>query len=273
MTGKKTANPHNLAHTPSGSSSGSAAAVADYQVPLAIGTQTFGSIIRPGSFCGVYSFKPTWETVSINGCLGFSKTLDTIGFFARSVEDFQLLSDSIQLKDSLPPSKFNGIKGARLAWCKTPMWRKAKPETALNLEAAVKALRDHGASVEELVLSSDFDDAQSWHLSIATKELSVNMLSETVQNREDLDTQLLRFIEMGEAQSWDEYRRAIDGYAALRPKFDKLAKEYDAIITLSAPGEAPEGLQWTGDSCFCVMWTVSLPGREEKYERGLMYTS
>ena len=259
--GQNTTNPHNFAHTPGGSSSGSAAAVADYQVPFSVGNQTFGSVIRPGSFCGIYSFKPTWETVSHNGGLGLSKTLDTIGFFARSVDDFHLLAAPLRLQGDAP-SGFHGVKGARFAWCKTAMWNKATSEATAMLAEATSLLEKHGAVIQELILPSDFDDAQKWHTSIATKEIAISMLSETLQGRApgraDLDPLLTKLISTGEAQTWEDYHTALDGYAALRPKFDDLAKDFHAIITLSAPGEAPEGLNWTGDTAFNVMWTVCL---------------
>jgi Asp-tRNA(Asn)/Glu-tRNA(Gln) amidotransferase A subunit family amidase len=258
MHGKHTANPHNLGYSPGGSSSGSAAAVANFEIPLAIGSQTFGSIIRPASYCGIYGYKPTHGLVPTHGMRGFAPTVDTVGFFSRSVEDMQALATIFDISDAQPPT-FVGLKGAKVAWCKTPSWKKASPAAKNALTKAIALLRRHNVTVEELVLPSTFDNAIQCHRIIATKELSRNIQDELNPDLDDkLDRMLLDFIAEGKEYTTAQYRDAMECYSALRTQFDALTQPYEAIITLSATGEPPKGLAWTGDSSMNSMWTVGL---------------
>lgn len=260
MNGKLTKNPLNVLHTPGGSSSGSAAAVADYQVPIAIGTQTFGSIARPASFVGIYGYKPTWNVVSMGGSRTFAPSLDTIGFFTRTVDDQEMLADSLKIQD-IRESSYNGLKGAKFAVCKpsAAVWSKASPDALKSIQLASELLEAEGATVQDLVLPTDFDKWQEWHLIIACKELETHLLAETSgpTGRTGIDRTIAGFLDIAKKTSLADYVEALDGYRRLMVLFDELASGYDGILTLSAPGEAPRGLEWTGDSSFCTLWTVS----------------
>ena len=256
MTGQATRNPCNPKHTPGGSSSGSAAAVADYQVPIAIGSQTLGSIVRPASFCGILGYKPTYGSVPHHGCRGYAPSLDTLGFFSRSVRDFGLICDALKITDA-HTSSFSCIKGSRIAVLRLqPVWEKTKPDAEQALQTACSLLHESGASVQQITLPTSFNRWQEWQQCVFYKELAINMLSETCTGRENMDEMLLGFIDKGDSIPLNEYTTALDQLAALRGRFDAIAGQYDAIMTLGTPGEAPEGLEWTGDSSYCALWTV-----------------
>lgn len=259
MNGRATQNPLNVGHTPGGSSSGSAAAVADYHVPISIGTQTIGSVVRPASFCGIFGFKPTYGLIPIWGTRGYAPTLDTIGFFSRSVVDQLLIAEAFGLSQDAP-SIFEGLEGAKFAVCKpAAVWDRATPDGVQALEAAVDLLRQQGCIVEELQLPDEFAGWPEWSRQIYTKEVYVNMRSETIFGTDDIDGMILGHIAHGAKVSMTEYRIALDTFSHLRSRFDEMAAGYDAIITLGAPGEAPAGLHHTGDASFCSLWTVSRP--------------
>ena len=182
-------NPHNAKHTPGGSSSGSAAAVADFQVPISIGTQTGGSIVRPGSFNGIYGFKvskhhsslahgtvltclkPTWASVSTEGVSRFSVSCDSVGFYARSVEDMHLLARLYELDPhaTIPPPPLS-LAGARVAFCKTHRWHYAGKGTQAVWETACMMLRDQGAAVTDLELPAEFARSQEWRETVVNEE-------------------------------------------------------------------------------------------------------
>lgn len=256
MIGRNTKNPHKHSHSPGGSSSGSAAAVANYECPIAVGSQTFGSIIRPASYCGVYGFKPTHGAVSTEGMKGFAPSLDSVGFFSRSVADMQALAGMFRLEDEREAT-FKGLKGAKLAWVKGPAWGKATESAKDALDKAVRLLAKHGAAVEELNLDARYDKTLSDHRIIATKELSRNVDTDYTEEELCPDRMLLDFIDEGNSYTIAEYKNAQNRYEALRPRFDDLSSGYEAILTLSATGEAPKGLAFTGDSSMNSMWTVS----------------
>lgn len=260
-----TRNPHNPSRTPGGSSSGSGAAVGDLQAPVALGTQTGGSTIRPGSFNGVYSFKPTWNAVSREGMKISSLMLDTIGIFARGVDDLDLVSDAFALRDD-EPSHFNGVKGARFALCKTVVWPVAGEGTRNAIARAVDILRAHGAEVDEIDLPAEFDNLPRWHNVVLQTEGETCFLPEHRTAKDQLSPQLVGYVERKAGYDHREQLKALDGIAALRPKMDEIAGRYTAILTPSAVDEAPEGIEWTGDAAFCSGWSalhtpvVNIPG-------------
>ena len=272
VQGPKTHNPHAPFRTPGGSSSGSGAAVGDFQVPIALGTQTGGSTIRPGSFNGIYAMKPTWGAISREGQKIYSLILDTLGLYARSVEDLQLLAEVFALKDDEPSSTEGRIesgftlKGAKFAFVKTVVWPQVGPGTAAAMEKAVKLLEAHGAEVEEVALPREFDELPSWHRSIMSADGRVAFLPEHRVAKEILDESLIGHVENVKKISRADQLKAFDGIAALRPKIDELAGQYAAIITPSVPDEAPEGIERTGSAAFCSIWTalhvpvVNVPG-------------
>jgi Asp-tRNA(Asn)/Glu-tRNA(Gln) amidotransferase A subunit family amidase len=166
--GTKTRNPHSVSQdrTPGGSSSGSGAAVGDFQAPLGLGTQTGGSTIRPGSYNGIYAMKPTWNSITREGQKIYSLIFDTLGLYARSVEDLDLLADTFAIQDDTPPPTDFVIKGAKFAFLKTMVWPKVGAGTSDALEKAVSLLRAHGAEVEEIFLPESLDDLPTWHAQV-----------------------------------------------------------------------------------------------------------
>ncbi|KAL7794400.1 amidase signature domain-containing protein [Trichoderma ceciliae] len=262
---ESTRNPHNPSRTPGGSSSGSGAAVGDLQAPVAIGTQTGGSTIRPGSFNGIYSIKPTWNAVSREGLKISSLMLDTIGIFARSVDDLDLVADAFGLRDD-EASDFRGIKGARFALCKTVVWPIAGDGTRNAIARAVDILRAHGAEVEEIDLPREFDDLPRWHNIVLQTEGETSFLPEHRTAGDKLSPQLVGYVERKAGYDRGAQLKASDAIAALRPRIDEIAGRYTAILTPSVVDEAPEGLEYTGDAAFCLCWSalhtpvVNIPG-------------
>ncbi|KAI1432861.1 amidase [Xylaria sp. CBS 124048] len=264
--GPKTRNPHDPTRTPGGSSSGSAAAVADFQAPIGLGSQTGGSIIRPASFCGVYGFKPTWNAITREGYKIYSLTLDTVGFFARGVEDLGLMADLFSLQDDDKTPDFTTVKGAKFAVVKTVIWPQAGPGTISALEAGVKLLRSHGAEVEEIELPPEFHRVPEWQRILLHSEGRTTFLPEYRIARDQLPPFIVGHVENENHYSRAELLEAYDGLAALRPKMDAFAKEYAAILTPSVIDEAPVGHGSTGLPVFNNMWTalhtpvVNIPG-------------
>jgi len=272
----KTRNPHNPEHTPGGSSSGSAAAVAAGMVPLALGSQTNGSVIRPGAFCGVYAFKPTHGLIPRSGILELSRTLDHVGCFARDIDDLALLAEELVGYDDRDPdtrprarAPFRRISREEpplepmLAFVKTPHWDRVSPEAKQAFGELLGALSDR---VEELELFPSAAQAWDWHKIIMEAEMAANFEREWQLGRDKLSGQLRSLIERGREVRAVDYQRALRGIPRLIDSFDELFMErYDAILTPAAPGSAPKGLGSTGDPAFCTLWTlcgmpaVSLP--------------
>jgi len=272
----KTRNPWNPEHTPGGSSSGSAAAVAAGMVPLALGSQTNGSTIRPAAFCGVYGFKPTHGLIPRTGVLELSRTLDHVGLFARTLEDLALLGAELTGYDEGDPDTrlraripFGEILVQEppiepmLAFVKTPHWERCDEETKQAFAELQEALGDR---VEEVELMPSAADAWSWHQVIMDTEMAHNFEREWTQGREQLSLQLRTLIARGRETRSVDYLRARRAIAGVVGGFDELFMErYDAIVTPAALGTAPRGLDATGDPSLCSLWTlcgmpaVSLP--------------
>ncbi|PWI68483.1 hypothetical protein PCL_02252 [Purpureocillium lilacinum] len=263
MVGGPCVNPRSVGgrvYSPGGSSSGSAAAVADGQVPLALGTQTGGSIVRPGSFCGVWAFKPTWGLISTEGVSRCSVTCDTVGYFANNVDDLNLLSRVFRLdldrrggdKDETP---FR-VRDARIAMVKTHVWELARPATRAAWQRARELLVGAGAQIEDVDLPGGFARAHAWREVIAGSEARSAFLSRYLEDKDKLHETLRPFVERRRTPGREEMLEAHDGVAALRREWDSVAARYDAVITPSVTGEAPEGLGDTGSAIFNAMWTV-----------------
>ena len=255
--GPKSRNPHDQSRTPGGSSSGSSAAVADFQVPVSLGTQTGGSTIRPGSFNGVWALKPTWNAISREGQKICSLNFDTLGLFARSVEDLGLLADVFGLEDDeAPPTRFL-MKGAKFAVCRTSIWEKAGPGTRAALEKAVALLKVHGAQVDEIDLGSDFRNLPQWHATVQATDGHISFLPEyrRPKGKENLGPLVVEQVENTGRYTHADQLRSLDGMAALRPKIDTIAGRYVAILTPSVVDEAPVGFH-TGSYVFNNIWTV-----------------
>jgi Asp-tRNA(Asn)/Glu-tRNA(Gln) amidotransferase A subunit family amidase len=249
-----TRNPYNPAHTPGGSSSGSGAAVGDFQVPCAFGTQTGGSHIRPASFNGIYALKPTWGAVSREGARMSSMTLDTVGWYGRSVDDLSLVAGAFRIAEHPHPIDVRGLK---VGVCRSPVWNAIEPGGALALDTAAKRLADAGAVVMDLELPEPFSRLHDAHTAIVNREGGGSFLPEYVNARAMLAPDLRAKVENA-MQITDE--RLLAAYALAdrcRPLLDGLfGPDLDVILTPSAPGEAPVGLHTTGDAVFNRMWTL-----------------
>jgi Asp-tRNA(Asn)/Glu-tRNA(Gln) amidotransferase A subunit family amidase len=263
----KTRNPHDPEHTPGGSSSGSAAAVAAGMVPLALGSQTAGSTIRPASFCGVYGFKPTHGLIPRTGVLQLSRTLDHVGFFSRNVEDLALLAEVLQGYDEGDPDTrpraripFSDLAAEEppipplLAFIKTPHWERTDPDTKEAYGELIEAL---GERVEEVELFPSAQDLWDWQRTIMAAEIAANLEPLWSAGKERLSPQLRELIERGREVRAVDHQRALRALEPVRASFDELFMErYDAILTAPALGTAPRGLGATGDPVFCVPWTL-----------------
>lgn len=270
-TGRRalTRNPHDLGRTPGGSSSGSAAAVADRQVPLALGTQTGGSMIRPASFCGAHAFKPTWGLASNEGCKRFSPTLDTLGWFGRSVDDLSLLLDVLAPPPVVAEPVSTEPGRLRIALCRTPMWERTEAPTRDAFEAAATMLRAAGAELVEIDFPSAMDDLPALQLRVMYGEARPTFWSEHRRFPGRLEASLQAQVDDGHDIPPAALRDALDRAALARIAFDRLAEPFDAVLTPSVPGVAPVGLANTGDLVFCGLWTllhvpcVNLPGWQD----------
>ncbi len=249
-----TRNPYNFAHTPGGSSSGSGAAVGDFQVPLAFGTQTGGSHIRPASFNGIYGIKPTWNLLSREGVRMSSITLDTVGWYGRSVDDLILVGAAYRLAEDTVPI---AVKGLRVGLCRSPAWHAIEPAGATALETAAKRLADAGAIVEELVLPEPFNRLLDAQDTIVRSEGGVSFLPEYVNANALLAPDLKAKVENPTGITREALLAAYALADSCRPVFDAMfGSGLDVVLTPSAPGEAPEGLHTTGNAIFNRMWTL-----------------
>lgn len=262
----KTANPHDTARTPGGSSSGSAAAIASGMVPLALASQTNGSTIRPAAFCGIYGFKPTHGLIPRTGVLRLSRTLDQVGVFARSVEDVALMAECLIGFDegdpdtrpvARPPLVAKAMseppRPPRLAFVPSPVWDKADAETQKAFAELVDALDDR---VTRLDLPAPFNDAVEWHRTVMETDLAVNLDEEYERGRDRISPTLREMIERGRRHLAYDYQRAINAIPVLNRALDEAFATYDALLTPAAPGVAPLGLDATGSPVFCSMWTL-----------------
>jgi Asp-tRNA(Asn)/Glu-tRNA(Gln) amidotransferase A subunit family amidase len=263
----KTRNPHNPEHTPGGSSSGSAAAVGAGMVPLALGSQTAGSVIRPAAFCGAYGFKPTHGLIPRTGILQLSRTLDHVGLFARSLDDLALLLEQLQGYDEGDPDTrprariaFQQISGEEppiepmLAFIKTPHWERTDPDTK---EAFAELQESLGKQIEEVELFPSATEAWDWHRTIMEAEMAANLEPLWVAGKDKLSEKLRALIERGREVRAVDHQRALRRIAPAVESLDELfMQRYDAILTTPALGTAPKGLGSTGDPVFCSAWTL-----------------
>ena len=263
----KTRNPHNPEHTPGGSSSGSAAAVAAGMVPLALGSQTNGSTIRPAAYCGVIGFKPTHGLISRQGILTLSRTLDHVGLFARTIEDIALLVEQLIGQDEGDPDTrpraripFVAVAAEEpplppmFAFVKTPYWERVDEDTKEGFAELIEQL---GEQVEEIELLPSAIDAWELHRTIMEAEMAANLEREWDKGRDRLSEQLRAQLERGRNVRAIDYQRALSRIAPIHESFVELFEQrYDAILTPAATGAAPKGLSSTGDPVFCTLWTL-----------------
>ena len=251
-----TRNPHNPEHTPGGSSSGSAAAVADCMVPIAFGTQTGGSVIRPAAYCGVVGYKPTFGSINCAGMKHLSESLDTIGVLARAVEDCALVVHATSGR-SLP--QFAAAQRApRIGLCRTSRWDKASNATHAILERTAQTLSERGAAVRELTLAPEFDRLYDEQQTISNFDMARALAPEWRAHSALLSEHMRRQVELNLDMPRSRYAEAVQHAAQCRLSFAQLLveSEVDALLTPSAPDEAPKGLASTGDSLFNRNWTL-----------------
>jgi Asp-tRNA(Asn)/Glu-tRNA(Gln) amidotransferase A subunit family amidase len=248
-----TRNPHDLNRTSGGSSAGSAAAVADGHVPLALGTQTGGSTIRPASFCGAYAMKPSWGLVSREGVRFYSVTLDTVGWYARSVADLELLAEVFAIGKAPPPSA--PIGDLRIGVCRSPEWQATEASMRDALERAERALASAGAKLSGLDLPDEFSGLSAAHKIILFREGGTAFLNLYRAKKELLHEDFRHRVENRDGFTDDNLRDAYDLAARCRIVFDRIASDFDAVLTPSAPGEAPIGAN-PGNPALNHMWTL-----------------
>ncbi|MFC1663995.1 amidase [Pseudomonadota bacterium] len=262
----KTLNPHDPTRTPGGSSSGSAAGVAASMMPLAIGSQTNGSVIRPASFCGIYGFKPTHGRISRRGVLLLSRALDVVGGFARSVDDLALLVDSLFAFDERDADMHMRGKShlietvaeqpplsPKIAFIKTPVWERTDANCQTAFTEMVDALGDN---CEEVTLPDIFDRAIEFHKTIMNADLALNLASLYDRGKDQLSGVLQGLIEDGQKTLAVDYNHSLHMVSVLYAELVKVLQKYDAILTPATTGEAPVGLGSTGDPIFCTLWSL-----------------
>jgi Asp-tRNA(Asn)/Glu-tRNA(Gln) amidotransferase A subunit family amidase len=263
----KTRNPHDVERTPGGSSSGSAAAVAAGMVPLALGSQTNGSLIRPGSFCGVYVAKPTHGLVSRGGVLTLSRTLDHVGPFARSLDDIALALDVIAGHDPadadtrpVASPRFRAVAGEdfpvapRFAFVRTPAWDKADAQTRSAFENLAAQLGEFCLPVE---LPDRYASAWEAHRAVMAAEMAFNLGAVVERGGEAISKALRDLVAEGHKVPGPRYLAALSEAKALAAGLDDLFADFSAIITPASVGVAPHGLQSTGNPLFCTLWTLT----------------
>jgi len=270
----KTRNPHDKERTPGGSSSGSAAAVAAFMAPGAIGTQTNGSTIRPAAYCGVVGFKPTHGLIPRSGALLLSRAMDHVGVFARSVEDAALLAEVMagfdaEDPDTRPIARPPLVSTAmsepplppRFAFVKSAAWDQAEPVTR---EAFAELVDTLGEAALDVDLGQGFNRAIELHKTVMEVEMAHNLHLDFEKGAAQFSEPLRKLVERARMVPAVEYTRALAGIAPLNATLDEVFSEYDAILTPAAPGEAPRG-EATGNPVFCTAWTylgtpaISLP--------------
>ena len=249
-----TANPHNPRHTPGGSSSGSAAGVAAGYFPFAFGTQTAGSVVRPAAYCGVVGYKPTFAFINRHGMKLMAESLDTVGVIARSVADCALLAGAVAGRDLGNPDA-RPDRAPRIGICRSPVWDKALPETQTLLPRVASALARAGARVVERELPPDVAAVEAAHPIVMNSESARALGWELATAHEQLSEGLRERLEFGLSQTERAVAEAHAVFERAQRAFPACMEGLDALVTPSAPGQAPAGLEWTGDPAFNLIWT------------------
>src|SRR6188508_132579 len=246
----KTHNPHNLLHTPAGSSSGSAAAVADFMAPIGYGTQTAGSVIRPGAFNGVVAYKGTYGWADMSGIKAYAPSLDTLGFFAREANDLALVRAAYGHAAADPP-----LQPPRIGLCRTLWWDQVEPSNARNIELAARTLRGAGARVR------NWDMPESWQalLPAQNRVMTAEAVKAYAKERERfphlLSPSLTLALQTGDSVSRGQLAQARRAKRRALGDLVEAFQRFDVLLAPSAKGEAPAGLGHTGDPLFNRFWT------------------
>lgn len=265
----KTTNPHSSEHTPGGSSSGSAAAVSAAMAPLAVGTQTNGSVIRPASYCGVYGFKPSFARISRQGVLPQSPPLDTVGVFARSLEDLALIADVLMRFDAqdssmrpLAPPCISSVMAKEVpanpvfAFVRTPAWEQVEQVTKDGLRELIDATNESVANTIQIVdLPVQFDDIYEDHRRVMEADLARSFAGEYETGKAELSAVLCEMIERGQQVSDAEYDASVEKIEDYAESLNEIFESYDAILTPATLGPAPTGLEATGSPVMNTIWT------------------
>jgi len=251
----KTRNPHDPARTPGGSSSGSAAAVGAGMVPLAIGTQTTASTIRPASYCGVVGYRPTWGDLRCSGVREAAGSLDTLGLMARSVEDIALYRDVLLGQPAIPlPAE---ARRPRIGFCRTSRWDTLEPSTAALLEQAARTLAAAGAQVVEITLPEEFSRVVDAHRWVSSFEFTRNFRHEIVHHADRISRTLFEGrIRDGLSCTFERYLESRSFLEQCRARLPEVCRDVDLLLTASCDGEAPVGLNTTGNPYFSAIWTA-----------------
>ena len=254
LTPGPTRNPHNVAHTPGGSSSGSAATVAAGGATLATGTQTAGSIIRPASFCGIVGYKPSLSTISRSGLALFGETLDTIGGFARTVSDAATFIGAMSGRKDLMAPEANDIP--RLAVCATPDVADAEAYASSELYRVAKRAASKGAWVEDLSADDEWRALLDAQMTIMAWEGARSLAYERLVQRALLSEPLRDYLDEGAAITTEAYLAATSVRQKVGSRLSEAISTFDAVLTLSARGEAPRAETGTGTPQFNRVWTL-----------------
>ncbi len=262
----KTTNPHDPSRTPGGSSSGSAAAVGDNMVPLAIGSQTGGSVIRPASFCGIFGYKPTFGSISRRGMSLLARRLDHVGVYGRSIDDLALIGDALMVHD---PADWDMVKNPgqnlvsklrektqsipRMAFVRGPIWGQAEQDMVFAIE---NFIRDLGDKVKEVELEGVFSNIVDSHILIMNANLTAYLGERVEKFPEKFRDETIKRVENGRNISAASYVQTLNIAEAQVNALDRLFEHYDVLLTPSAPGQAPTGLESTGKAIFNGMWTL-----------------
>ena len=271
----KTRNPHNIQHSPGGSSAGSGASVADFHVPVALGTQTGGSVIRPASFNGVFGLKPTLGLIPRSGMLLQSHTLDTIGIYGRTLEDLALVLDSISIPDPNDAHSYRGSIGSvqaehsktskhqpKFAFLETPAWNEGN---LASKKAILKTTEILGQNCKKETLPDPFNKIIDLHATVFSSENAYYYGQYLISHPNLLSKKLRHRLESTRNALASDYLTALEARNVIYNSVETLLENYDAIICLSAPGPAPHGFETTGSAVFNGLWTylgvpcISLP--------------
>lgn len=254
-----TKNPWKDGHTPGGSSAGSAAAVAARMIPLALGSQTVGSVLRPAAYCGVVGFKGTHGLVPVAGVIPLAWSLDHVGVFTRSVADAALAIGVLASRDLAPEP----IRAPRFAIAPA-LWRRATPEIAAHLQATADAFARAGASVTEVKLPASFDEIHAAGLAVMEAEAAAYHERDFGVHAGEYGPEMRKLIESGLKQTATAYVRANRARLAFREAMTPILAAHDALLSPTAPAPAPD-LSTTGDGALCAPWSyagvpaISLP--------------
>lgn len=251
----KTSNPHDRRYSPGGSSSGSAAAVADRMVPLALGTQTGGSVIRPASYCGVYGLKPTFNLFSFSGVRHLAESFDTLGSMARSLADIAL-SRSALLGIAHRPLATD-LSAPRIAFCRTAFWDQVQPAMQSMLERSAGLLAKAGARVSDFAVEYDGQAILEASWTVTKFEGARTVGYDRINHPESVSSAARGLVDEGNAIALDAYLDAQRRIDQMRMRLESDFSKFDVILTASAAGEAPKGLADTGPVTFNYLWTIA----------------